>query len=293
MSLSFSSFGKILEKTKPIAVDEVINLNGHILPTIQKDKNKLQMFSLLRKFEGKQVNESFPFNSVSRRAKPALCCLMPEKSYEAKYTPKFDVVQYKSPSFDFGQRSKSQIRTRSISICSQDYYIDQYTSFRTITKPSKGQTEKKSTSSQIREECPKLQHYLKVQLAKNKRSKTNNCSPDFNKYTDRKCTQREFLQQYDLLGVNYARINKRLDVGYVQFGKFTDKVVMKQDRAETPPSVRLDYDFDKPRQVRNIYLSNNKPTQPKLKPKLLLPQINDSRQRYVKRTQELISWSNQ
>lgn len=37
MSLSFSSFGKILEKTQPIAVDEVINLNGHILPTIKKN----------------------------------------------------------------------------------------------------------------------------------------------------------------------------------------------------------------------------------------------------------------
>ncbi|CAD8140582.1 unnamed protein product [Paramecium pentaurelia] len=291
MSLSFSSFGKILEKTKPIAVDEVINLNGHILPTIQKDKNKLQMFSLLRKFEGKQQNESFPFNSVSRRARPTLCCLMPEKSYEAKYTPKFDVVQYKSPSFDFGSRSKSQIRTRSISICSQDYYIDQYTSFRTISKSTKGQSEKKCTNSQIKEECPKLQHY--IQLVKNKRSKTHNYSPDFNKYTDRKYTQREFLQQYDLLGVNYARINKRLDVGYVEFGKFTKKVVMKQDRAETPPSVRLDYDIDKPKQIRNIYLGNNKPIQPKPRPKLLLPSINNSGQRYVKRTQELISWSNQ
>lgn len=50
------------------------------------------MFSLLRKFERKQSNESFPFNSVSRRAKATLCCLMPEKSYEAKYSPKFDVV---------------------------------------------------------------------------------------------------------------------------------------------------------------------------------------------------------
>lgn len=38
MSLSFSSFGKILEKTQPIAVDEVINLNGHILPTVKKNK---------------------------------------------------------------------------------------------------------------------------------------------------------------------------------------------------------------------------------------------------------------
>lgn len=34
MSLSFSSFGKILEKTNPFAVDEVINLSGHILPSV-------------------------------------------------------------------------------------------------------------------------------------------------------------------------------------------------------------------------------------------------------------------
>ncbi|CAD8150464.1 unnamed protein product [Paramecium pentaurelia] len=290
MSLSFSSFGKILEKTQPIAVDEVINLNGHILPTIKKDKNKLQMFSMLRKYEGKQQNESFPFNTVSRRAKPTLCCIMPEKSYEAKYTPKFDVVQCKSPSFDFG--SGSQIRTRSISICSQDYYIDQYTSFRTISKSTKASNEKKNTISHIKEECPKLQNSLKIQLLKNKRNKTHNYSPDFNKYTDRKNTQREFLQQYDLLGVNYARINKRLDVGYVEFSKFTNKVIMKQDRAETPPSVRLDYNFDKPKQMRNIYLGNNKPIQPRLKPKLLFS-INNYRQRQVKKTQELIQWSNQ
>ncbi|CAK56379.1 unnamed protein product (macronuclear) [Paramecium tetraurelia] len=290
MSLSFSSFGKILEKTQPIAVDEVINLNGHILPTIKKDKNKLQMFSFLRKNEGKQQSESFPFNAVSRRAKPTLCCLMPERSYEAKYTPKFEVVQCKSPSFDFG--SGNQIRTRSISICSQDYYIDQYTSFRTMQKSPKAQTEKKNTISHIKEECPKLLHSLKVQLDKNRRSKTHNCSPDFNKYTDRKYTQREFLQQYDLLGVNYARINKRLDVGYVEFSKFTNKVMMKQDRAETPPSVRLEYNFDKPKQMRNIYLGNNKPLQPKLKPKQLQT-LNNCGQRQIKRTQELMQWPDQ
>jgi hypothetical protein len=34
MSLSFSSFGRILEKTKPVAIDEVIDLEGHILPTV-------------------------------------------------------------------------------------------------------------------------------------------------------------------------------------------------------------------------------------------------------------------
>ncbi|CAD8057365.1 unnamed protein product [Paramecium sonneborni] len=284
MTLSFSSFGKILEKTKPIAVDEVINLNGHILPSIKKDKNKLQMFSLLKRFEEKQQTESFPFNSVSRKAKPTLCCLMPEKSYEAKYSPKFDVVQYKSPAFDFG--SKSYFKTRSISICSQDYYIDQYTSFRTISKSTKGQTEKKSSISQTKDECPKLQHIQTIQLNQNKRSKTHNYSPDFNKYTERKQTQREFLQQYDLLGVNYARINKRVDVGYVEFSKFTNKVVMKQDRAETPPSVRLEYEVDRPKQLRNIYLGNTKPIQNKVKPKVL-SQIKKCGQRIVKKNKIL------
>lgn len=57
---------------------------------------------------------------------------------------------------------------------------------------------------------------------------------------------------------------------------------MKQDRAETPPSVRLQYNTIKPEKVKNIYLGGMKQQYPKLRPKLL-PYINSSGKKYTKR----------
>ncbi|KAM3146801.1 hypothetical protein pb186bvf_000955 [Paramecium bursaria] len=248
-SLSFSKFGKTLEKSHPLPINNLIDVEkANLLVPEQSEvkarqgQPKIQIRQFLR------VSDQFSsaFRSIPRD-KRSKSPEVQEKSYEAKYSPKYDIIQRKMPTYSF--RYVQGDSNRSKSTCSQDYYAMNYSSFNSgrnsiIFPPHK--------SNKVQTE-----RVIKLQYTEPAKGKVQ--VPDFGKYTNRKSEKPRTLAFYDLLKVNYDRLFPRVNAGYVQFAKFQNYLKMRHERSETPPFVRLQYDVNKTNQLRSISIGDSSP----------------------------------